>query len=315
MAARRAKPPSVFLSHSHRDKVHSKRLSALLSRALGETNVWMDPKLLPGEKWWRKIEGEVKKRDCLVLVGSQDAWNSVFCRAEVTEAWKHGHPVIVVQTRRASVPAVVGDEVQIVDLDKWDDEFTAEAVVDIFAGLLRPEVTPQAGDGSLWATRTTTGTQAGVVFHYKVPANLEPTPTDAHMCNTGILLASGDTVEIRAVGQIVFDNTGVRHDPDGGWPSTESAQRLYYRSPQAHHTTGNPLNIPSDVGLVGSLIGWIGRDSLYNPFFVGCEFRHEVAKGQAGFLHLAVNDHPNEYHDNAGEFVVTVSHTRPRSSS
>ena len=68
--------------------------------------------------------------------------------------------------------------------------------------------------------------------------------------------------------------------------------------PGAYKTNGN------EPGLIGSLIGWIGKYTEQGAFLIGS--KREIQVNQNGDLYLMVNDAKGTYSDNDGEFRVEI---------
>lgn len=309
MTRSRVRIPSLFVSYSRRDQAQADRLAPLLARVLDKCNLWMDPEMPPGEKWWRKIVSEIQKRDCLLLLASKEAWSSVYCRAELTEAWRYGHTVVVARIGGAEVPKVVSNEVQWVDLNRWrDDVSNSEAFAEILSGILLPQAIAPVPPSSLWAGRGSNGTEVGIKYSVRVPALVEPDNVGAALCNTGVLLLPGDRIRIRATGSITFDTTYLPYNASGLRPGDVPGQWIFYESDRAYPTEENPTGYKAGIGYIGSIMGWVGDGSPENAFFVGRERDRSILEGESGFLHLAVNDAKGEYIDNTGAFDVTIEH-------
>jgi hypothetical protein len=127
---------------------------------------------------------------------------------------------------------------------------------------------------------------------------------------TNLLLKSGQRVAFFARGLISYDNSG-RHftTPEGilcneyGIPflfKDESGNTglSVWPHPKAYKTNG------TELGRIGSLIGWIGNYSEQGAFLIGS--KREIEASQDGYLHLMVNDAKGTYEDNDGEYRVDI---------
>ncbi len=75
----------IFVSHSSKDNDFGVQLVKDLRQALGdESAVWYDARggLIPGDRWFQKIEDELTARNIFILVLSPDAMNSEWVRRE-----------------------------------------------------------------------------------------------------------------------------------------------------------------------------------------------------------------------------------------
>ena len=78
-------PPSIFLSHSHKDNAWYEQLVAALQRA--GFDVWFDKNgLYVGAQWVKALEEELQRRDVFLLVISPDSWSSEWVQEELSLA-------------------------------------------------------------------------------------------------------------------------------------------------------------------------------------------------------------------------------------
>lgn len=128
--------------------------------------------------------------------------------------------------------------------------------------------------------------------------------------NTKIYINKGDHIRIFASGLISFDGKNNFSTPEGilcneyGVPFIKNPQSrienlLVFPHPQAIKTDENNL------GLVGSLIGWIDNDKDKKYFRIGT--KKEFVSNENGNLYLLVNDAKGTYEDNYGQFFVEVN--------
>lgn len=78
--------PRIFVSHNHKDHDFGIRLVQDLRRSLGnEDAVWYDRSggLRVGDKWWKKIQKELRERNVFIVLLSQSANRSKFVREEI----------------------------------------------------------------------------------------------------------------------------------------------------------------------------------------------------------------------------------------
>ena len=71
----------IFCSYSHKDEELKNELENHLSilRRIGLIKVWTDRKILPGEYWQKRINGEIEKSDLILLLISSDFIASDYC--------------------------------------------------------------------------------------------------------------------------------------------------------------------------------------------------------------------------------------------
>ena len=108
--------------------------------------------------------------------------------------------------------------------------------------------------------------------------------------DTGFDLEAGQTVQIKAHGE-VFINEDTVSTPNGvDDPKVNAVTKLLFRA----------KNVVYDAGH-GALIGKIGEEG--NPFLVGEEFTFSAES--AGRLYLGVND--KDVKNNRGEYVAKIA--------
>lgn len=152
------------------------------------------------------------------------------------------------------------------------------------------------------------GGQPGGDFVFRFPALmtfLVPAQREGGI-NTGILLRSGQKIAFRASGVITYDSGHHFADPDG-------MLCTYKGQPLAHPQALMPMVWPHEgaystgsgqMGIIGSLIGWIGEYTEEGAFLIGSQ--KQIIADCEGFLYLSVNDAKGTYGDNEGEFQVVV---------
>ncbi|MCC6698772.1 MAG: M48 family metalloprotease, partial [Candidatus Hydrogenedentes bacterium] len=118
-----------------------------------------------------------------------------------------------------------------------------------------------------------------------VPAKAEP---GKEWYDTGIVMSKGVTFVLSAEGSVSWDRNLPRVTPAGAG-----------RTPNA--SCGHPEEFPMPDAPCGGLLGRIGEGQ---PFFIG---EHTTVTGDGGNLFLTVNDRLNNFGDNEGTFVVTVT--------
>lgn len=127
--------------------------------------------------------------------------------------------------------------------------------------------------------------------------------------NTKIPVQAGQTLSFFARGLITYNDKQHFATPEGilcneyGIPLTindgsGNSGMVVWPHPEAYKTNGN------EPGLIGSLIGWIGKYTERGAFLIGS--KREIQASQAGDLYLMVNDAKGTYSDNDGEFRVEI---------
>jgi hypothetical protein len=127
--------------------------------------------------------------------------------------------------------------------------------------------------------------------------------------NTNILVHAGQKVAFFARGHISYDNGHNFATPEGiicselGIPlffkdENGMAGMAIWPHPRAYNT-----NI-SELGRIGSLIGWIDEYTEQDAFLIGSKREIQITK--TGYLYLMVNDAKGSYDDNDGEFRVDI---------
>lgn len=124
--------------------------------------------------------------------------------------------------------------------------------------------------------------------------------------NTQIPLQPGQQVTFKASGVITYDSGFHFANPDGwlcsykGQPLAhpEAFMTMVIQHEEAYRTDGGRL------GILGSLIGWIGEYSEKSTFLIGSA--KEIIADREGLLYLAINDVKGTYADNQGEYEVTI---------
>ena len=124
--------------------------------------------------------------------------------------------------------------------------------------------------------------------------------------DTGIHLKPNDRISVAATGAISFDSGHNFTNADGLF-STAKGQLLFHSQevkPVAWPHSGAYRTDGGQLGIIGSLFGWIGEYSEDSAFLVGESV--EVPVETEGHLYLSVNDAKGNYGDNEGEFEVTI---------
>lgn len=103
-------PPSVFLSHNHRDKEFARRLARDLS-ARG-AQVWLDEAVMYlGDSLLDKIGGDISKADYVAVLLSRRSVKSDWVQREVAIALGHGIQILPVLIEDCEFPGVLQDKV------------------------------------------------------------------------------------------------------------------------------------------------------------------------------------------------------------
>jgi len=310
VSKRSPKANRIFLSYNRSDRPYVKKLYDLLSKIYEAGDIWYDKEIRGGQEWWNEIIKQIRNSTTLIYMLSRSSLESVYCRAEFTEAWRQGKHLIPVVCRSETMKLQsIKNHFQLIQAP---DEITADHLADIIAAIIKPptDVTAIPQD-SLWGRRKVKPfNSSGLVYSFKVPANREPSSDDLLLCNTGILLTAGDEIEIRANDKITIDEGKTWMDPRGIYPHPDGSGTLIFAaSHEAYPAKGYIQPEAGNNGVIGSLFGWISSDdtAIRDSFYVGDNLSKSIGKNDVGFLHLAVNDTKGAYADNSGEFSVTVS--------
>ncbi len=78
----------LFVSYSHRDRAPVARMVGALEK--NGYQVWWDRRLRPYQAFGQEIEAALKASGCAVVAWSSRARDSLWVRAEATEAWESG---------------------------------------------------------------------------------------------------------------------------------------------------------------------------------------------------------------------------------
>jgi hypothetical protein len=302
-----ANSPRIFISYKRADRHYTERLANHLTRIYGHETVWYDRDIYGGQRWWEEIERQIEQRDVFIYLLSREAVESVYCRAEFTEAWVKEKHIIPVQIRDLRLPNEIRG-FQLVQTAHASNDVTVDALVEILASITqRPNSVPPVKEEALWTRRTIRPIeQIGLQIAVKVPANIEPSRTQLELCNTGLMLIPGDDVVITASGKISIDDRKTWMLPNGVYPDPITGTPIFFHTSEAYTAHGYPQHEAGSHGVVGSLIGWIGND-INSAFFIGEQHSFVADRRMNGFLHLAINDTKGAYADNFGEFDVTIS--------
>ncbi|MBZ0300587.1 MAG: toll/interleukin-1 receptor domain-containing protein [Anaerolineae bacterium] len=309
--------PSFFISYRRYEQRFVEQLAEYLRRVYGFDRVWFDTGIYAGQRWWDEIIRQLRHHGILIYVVTREGLQSVYCRAEFTEAWRFGKQVIPLLLRGATFPAIL-NQFQYIPLP--GGEITVDGLVEIFATVIQqkadvPSVLP---DGQ-WGTRILRPIDPGSIhISVRVPAGKDPGDShDRPYCNTGVLLVPGDELQIKASGTITVDHRQTWYNPYGIITKSvhpDFVSKVHPRD-DTYRATGYPKEIfdGGDTGVVGSLIGWIQSDKpgLEQAFVVGSSLTKTLARGEEGFLHLAVNDTRGAYGDNEEAFDVSIEVTHP----
>jgi|GEM_PF-3255706 len=195
--------------------------------------------------------------------------------AFVTEFQRKNRPVLDV-LRQNDIPIAISAD--------------SEVVGDGYAELLPPEIVEALQKMQ----------QDPNLYFLKVPADGEGG------IDTGIYLKPNDRILVVVTGAISYDSWHHFTNADGlfstpkGQPllHPQVAKPVAWPHPEAYRTNGGQL------GIIGSLFGWIGEYSEDSAFLIG-ESAELVAETE-GYLHLSVNDAKGAYGDNKGEFEVRI---------
>ncbi|MGE0044400.1 MAG: toll/interleukin-1 receptor domain-containing protein [Hyphomonadaceae bacterium] len=89
----------------------------------GGIGLWWDPRLMPGEPFAARIEQEIDQAKCVVVAWSNEAKNSIWVRAEATEALDSGK---LMQVRIDGVqPPLPFNAAPVLDMAHWRGDRTA----------------------------------------------------------------------------------------------------------------------------------------------------------------------------------------------
>lgn len=124
--------------------------------------------------------------------------------------------------------------------------------------------------------------------------------------NSGIYLEPGARLSIVATGVISYDSFPHFTNPDG-LLSTHRGQPLMHPQLMGLIAWPNPDAYRTDsgqLGIIGSLFGWMDEYSEESAFFIGES--KEITARTGGSLYLSVNDAKGTYEDNRGEFEVRI---------
>jgi hypothetical protein len=117
----REQDAQVFVSYSHTNSRPVSRIAAALQEA--GYKVWWDRKLRGGQDFGMEIEAALRGARCAVVAWSADSRNSLWVRAEATQAWETGKLVQV--TLDGAKPPLPFTMIQLLNLSSWDGR-TAE---------------------------------------------------------------------------------------------------------------------------------------------------------------------------------------------
>lgn len=125
-------PIDIFISYSSADRPVAEKLSDLLSKAYN--GVWLDRKLVGGEKWWPEILQKIAECNQFLYLISRDSLESEWCEKEFLEAQQLGKSVIPVLVRsHTQIPEDLRQR-QIVDMSKG---ITVENLNQLYAALIK----------------------------------------------------------------------------------------------------------------------------------------------------------------------------------
>lgn len=293
--------PRLFISYSRKDIV----LRRLLQDKLAESylHIWSDERFLGSERWWTDILSEIDTCDIFILLISPDTIESLFCRAEFSEALRLQKQIVPLIIRETpSIPVVINDyqHVDLLRLTSSDQIYER-----IIQALERASSQiPSSPSSPLWKHKSPL---PKVRNRLSVSAKFDPKDDEIEL-NTGILLILGDRVTITAVGLITFDGGKSFSDPRG-LIRHENGSVQPFPEDRAYRVKDAPEYATNGYGLVGSLIGWIGSGNYAggSARFIGDSRSFTVGEGEQDFLYLAVNDARGAYGDNSGEFEVHIT--------
>lgn len=290
----------VFISYSHQDIL----LKRFIELGLGNDYdyVWSDHHLVGGDRWYQKILAEVAESDVFILFVSEDAIDSLYCRAELSEALRLQKEIVPVAIRDARyIPAKIS-EYQVVKL--WSEVDTAQ-VSHKLINVINQRLSTRNVLSELWSRKSP---QPKVTNRFSIPAHIDPSENESAL-NTGIFLIRGDKLEIKATGKITIDKNLTEFDANGIYRTWETPPTIYphFDVYSTRKELPQELIEKGIAGLAGSLIGWIGDGNfLDSAFLIGAQRDFAVSEEQEGFLYLGVNDVKGEYGDNTGSFDVSV---------
>lgn len=124
--------------------------------------------------------------------------------------------------------------------------------------------------------------------------------------NTGIFIKPGQRITFNAAGVITYDSGHHFANPDGMLCSYKGQPLAHPQIliPMVWQHEGAYRTDNGNMGIIGSLIGWIGECSEESAFLIGSD--KEVTSDREGFLYLAINDAKETYADNQGEYQVAI---------
>jgi hypothetical protein len=108
----------VFISYAHRNR---ERVASIADRLSSEGySLWWDPHMRAGDVFASQIEHELHAARCVVVAWSSVARDSLWVRAEATEALEAGKLVQVVLDRVK--PPIPFTMVHFADLSRWNGD-------------------------------------------------------------------------------------------------------------------------------------------------------------------------------------------------
>jgi TIR domain len=121
----------VFISYAHRN---AERVAPIADRLSHDGySLWWDPHMRAGDDFGPRIEKELHAARCVVVAWSKVARDSLWVRAEATEALEAGKLVQVVLDR--AKPPIPFTMVHFADLSRWGGDPASPAWTQLEAGV------------------------------------------------------------------------------------------------------------------------------------------------------------------------------------
>ena len=108
----------VFVSYSHRDQEKVSRIAGALEKSGFET--WWDRRLRAHQDYGLEIEAALRRANCAVVAWSAGARDSLWVRAEATEAWETDKLVQI--TLDGAKPPLPFTMIHLLNLSGWGGE-------------------------------------------------------------------------------------------------------------------------------------------------------------------------------------------------
>jgi tetratricopeptide (TPR) repeat protein len=110
----------LMISYSRQDSIEVYRIEKELQ---GRHSVWIDKAIIGGQQWWESILTAIDAAECILVMLSRDAVESIFCQEELKYAVALNKPIIPVMLRLCTFPESLNNrQTQYIEAPKLNND-------------------------------------------------------------------------------------------------------------------------------------------------------------------------------------------------